>query len=86
MTLTGKQPVPNRPRRFARAVSVVGEPAVQVQASIDLELLLELELSCLIERTRLGHWKSCFSAVSFPSACRRRGRRAGVYISYPLRN
>lgn len=47
MTLTGKQPVPNRPRRFARAVSVVDEPAVQVQASIDLELLLELDSAAL---------------------------------------
>ena len=43
MTLTGKQPVPNRPRRFARAVSVVGEPAVQVQGEHRLELLLELD-------------------------------------------
>ena len=47
MTLTGKQPVPNRPRRVARAVSVVDEPAVQVQASIDLELLLELDSAAL---------------------------------------
>ena len=33
----------NRPSRFARAVSIVGEPALEVEGDIDLELLREID-------------------------------------------